>query len=200
MLRSGTVRFRMLKFSYGLDAEGLPGLTVLEATQLIHNGVGDAAGQTWADLGAGEGVFTLALAKLVGEKGKVIAFDQDDIALRELRRKARDLSTPVEVITGDLGKLKLPDVQLDGALLANVLHFMEDQTDVLRRVRKHVRPGGRVLVIEYDKRVRSPYVPYPLPFAKLEMVACAAGFGEPVEVGRRKSRYQGELYCALLPR
>lgn len=176
-------------------------MTVLEATNLIQNGVGDAAGQTWADLGAGEGTFTRALAALVGEQGRVIALDQDAVALRELRRLSRDTPSPrIEVVAGDVTKLRLPEVQLDGALLANVLHFIEDPTAVLARVRTHLRAAGRVLVVEYERRARSPWVPFPLPLSRLEMMAGAAGFGAPVEVGRRRSRYQGELYCALLQR
>jgi ubiquinone/menaquinone biosynthesis C-methylase UbiE len=176
-------------------------LTVLEANNLIQNGAGNAAGETWADLGAGEGTFTLALAQLVGEQGRVIAVDHDVAAIRELRRISQEVpSPPIDVVAADVTRLKLPDVQLDGALLANVLHFIEDPTTVLARVRQHLRPGGRVLVVEYDRRARSNWVPFPLPMSRLDMIASAAGLAMPVEVGRRKSRYQGELYCALLQR
>ena len=176
-------------------------MTVLEATNLIRAGVGEAAGQTWADLGAGEGTFTRALATLIGAEGSVVAVDRDDVAVRTLRRISQD--TPgarIEVIAGDVTRLTLPDVELDGALLANVLHFVEDPTAVLGGVRTYLRAHGRVVVVEYDRRARSPWVPFPLPSSRLEMIATAAGFRAPVELGRRKSRYQGELYCALLQR
>lgn len=174
-------------------------MTVLEATNLIRNGVGAAAGQTWADLGAGEGTFTRALANLVGEQGRVIALDRDDVAIRALRRISRDIPAPrIDVIAGDVTRLELPGVQLDGALLANVLHFMEDPAAVLARVRGQLRARGRVLVVEYERRARSPWVPFPVPLSLLETIAGRAGFATTVEVGRRTSRYQGELYCALL--
>jgi ubiquinone/menaquinone biosynthesis C-methylase UbiE len=174
-------------------------MTVLEATNLIRAGVGNAAGQTWADLGAGDGTFTRALARLVGEQGRVIALDHDDVAIRELRRISRETPAPrLDVIQGDVRKLELPGMQLDGALFANVLHFIEDPAAALARVRTYLRPQARVLVVEYEQRARSRWVPYPLPLHRLAEVASEAGFATPVEVGRRKSRYQGELFCAAL--
>lgn len=174
-------------------------MTVLEATNLIRAGVSNAAGQIWADLGAGDGIFTRALASLVGEQGRIIALDHDDAAIRQLRRISRDTPAPrIEVVVGDVRKLELPDIQLDGALFANVLHFIEDPAAVLARARTHLRPQARVLVVEYEQRARSRWVPYPLPLNRLTEIASEAGFAAPLETGRRKSRYQGELYCAVL--
>jgi ubiquinone/menaquinone biosynthesis C-methylase UbiE len=178
-------------------------LTVLEATDLIRDGVGKADGQTWADFGAGEGTFTQALIALVGEQGRVIAVDRDDVALRELRRISRDTRAPrVDIIDGDVRRLHampgMPGIQLDGALFANVLHFIQNPLAVLTQVRTYVRPAGRVLIVEYEQRAASQWVPFPLPLQQLETIARAAGFAAVVETARRKSRYQGELYCALL--
>ncbi len=178
-------------------------MTVLEATNLIRDGTGNPTGQTWADLGAGEGTFTRALAKLVGEQGRVIAVDIDDVALIELRRISHDIPAPrVDVIAGDVRDLRkigeLQGMQLDGALFANVLHFIKDPLAVLTQVRTFLRPEARVLVVEYEQRAASRWVPFPLPLHQLASIAGAAGFAAPVEVGRRKSRYQGELYCAAM--
>jgi hypothetical protein len=94
--------------------------------------------------------------------------------------------------------LDLPGAQLDGALFANVLHFIEDPVAVLARARTHLHTSARVVVVEYEQRARSRWVPYPLPLDRLNEVAGEAGFTTAVEVGRRKSRYQGELYSAVL--
>ena len=188
-----------MKYIGNCNDAGNESVTLREATQLIRAGVGDAAGQTWADLGAGDGTFTRALATLVGNDGSIIALDHDDAAIRALRRISRDIPAPrIDVMEGDVTSLHLPDIPLDGALLANILHFIENPAEVLAQVRTYLRPHGRVLVIEYERRARSPWVPYPLPLSRLEEVARDAGYTTPVEVGRRKSRYQGELYCALL--
>jgi ubiquinone/menaquinone biosynthesis C-methylase UbiE len=178
-------------------------VTVLEATNLIRAGVGAAAGQTWADFGAGDGTFTRALASLIGEQGRIIAVDHDDVAIRKLRRVSHDVGAPrIDVINGDVSELHtieaLQDVQLDGALFANVLHFIPQPLVVLTHLRTYMRSGGKVVVVEYEQRAASRWVPYPLPIHQLEAIARRAGFAAPVEVGRRKSRYQGELYCAQL--
>ena len=178
-------------------------MTVLEATNLIRAGAGHAAGQTWADLGAGEGTFTRALAQLVGKEGRIIALDHDAAAIRELRRISRDIPAPrIDVITGDVTDLRnitaLHDVHFDGALLANVLHFISDSADVLVQVRERLRAQGRVLVVEYERCAASRWVPYPLPLERLQQIASDAGFSRVAETGRRKSRYQGELYCAVV--
>ncbi|HEY0672561.1 MAG TPA: methyltransferase domain-containing protein [Longimicrobiales bacterium] len=175
-------------------------MTVAEALDLIGAGAGRAEGQLWADLGAGEGTFSRALAELVGARGRVIAVERDARAVRELR--ALRLSARIDVVAGDIRELNaiaaLQDIQLDGALFANVLHFIEDPAGVLLQLRRYMKPGSAVLVVEYDRRGASRWVPYPLPVAQLQVLTRAVGLTAPVVVGRRKSRYQGELYCARM--
>ena len=178
-------------------------MTVREATALIRDGVGHAAGETWGDFGAGAGTFTKALAGLVGEQGRIIAVDQDAGALRALYRLSTAVNAPrIEVLAGDVSDLSamagLQALELDGVLFGNVLHFVADPLAVLMHLRSYLRADGKVLVVEYDRRGASRWVPFPLPLERLADVARRAGYGEPVEVGRRRSRYQGELYCACL--
>lgn len=175
-------------------------MTIREAMELIGAGVGRAEGRTWADLGAGAGIFTRALAEMVGERGRVIALDRDARALRELRRLR--LRARVDAVSGDIRELDaipaLRDTKIDGALLANVLHFVEDPADVLMQLRACMKPQATVLVVEYDRRGASRWVPYPLPLQQLEVVAMTVGLTQPEVVGRRASWYQGELYCARM--
>ncbi|NWF79754.1 MAG: hypothetical protein HXY37_06860 [Chloroflexi bacterium] len=87
---------------------------------------------------------------------------------------------------------------LDGALLANLLHFVRDQACLLRRVRAALRPGGRLLVVEYEQALPLPWVPYPLPLSRLVAVAREAGLQPPVQVGMRRSPSSGRvLYAAV---
>jgi ubiquinone/menaquinone biosynthesis C-methylase UbiE len=135
-------------------------MTVREATNLIRTAAANPTGQKWADLGAGAGIFTRALAELIGESGRIIAIDHDANSIRELEVISRDSRAPhIEVIRGDVMKLNtidaLHDIQLDGALLANVLHFVRDPADVLAQVRKYLRPNGCIVVIEYEQRAAS---------------------------------------------
>jgi ubiquinone/menaquinone biosynthesis C-methylase UbiE len=108
-----------------------------EAIALIGAAVGEEGG-VWADLGAGSGVFTRALASLLGPAGTVYAVDRDAAALDELTQTGgpaewRDHSA----VVGDFAEpLELPP--LDGVLVANALHYVPygDQPGVLRRSRR----------------------------------------------------------------
>ena len=149
----------------------------------------------WADVGAGSGKFTRALAELIGAEGRVIALDRDAGAVTALERLAREL--PVTVLRGDMHDLSVLPL-LDGVLFANVLHYTRKPEAVLRGAAGRLRDGGRIVVIEYDRRLPNPWVPYPISFTRLHEVAARAGLHHPVEVTRRASQYQREMYCAVL--
>jgi precorrin-6B methylase 2 len=90
--------------------------------RLLRDGV--TRGGTWADLGAGTGAFTLALAELVGPGGEVIAVDRDRGALRELEQALRPGGAAVRTLSADFTKqIDLPS--LDGIVMANSLDFVE---------------------------------------------------------------------------
>lgn len=169
---------------------------------LIRPAVPAAAG-AWADLGAGTGTFTRALAALLRPGSRVLALDRDPRALRELRRavEARP-AEGVEVVPveGDLRRIgeveALEGVALDGILLANSLHFVEEAERVLAALGRRLRPGGRVVVVEYDGRPPSRWVPFPVPFARLGALAGGAGLAPPRRAGELPSAYGGVLYCA----
>jgi ubiquinone/menaquinone biosynthesis C-methylase UbiE len=99
--------------------------------------------------------------------------------------------------TGPFDLPGLPAPQFDGILLANALHFVADGEVVLRRLAKWVRPGGRVVVIEYDQRAASRWVPYPIPPARLAELAVSAGLAAPTVTGTRPSTFGGTLYVAV---
>src|SRR5690606_15919749 len=95
------------------------------AVELIHGAVA-ATGGTWADLGAGSGTFTRALATLLGPRGTVHAVDHD--AAPTSAPTSQDAGTAARVVShrADFTReLALPT--LDGLLLANSLHYVRDQ-------------------------------------------------------------------------
>jgi SAM-dependent methyltransferase len=182
-------------------------MTTAEAVEFIRPAVG-AAPAVWADLGAGSGVFTDALALLLGAEGRVIAVERDVAALRNLEALAArqpPSAAPVTVVQGDLDALAsmpaLAGLTLDGALLANVLHFFADPSRLLAATVALLREGGRVVVVEYGGASRNRWVPHPLPLDRLAGLAGELGLGAPRVVAERPSRYQrGALYCAVLER
>jgi hypothetical protein len=90
---------------------------------------------------------------------------------------------------------ELGDDLLDGILLANALHFVREATSVLTKLVQRVRVGGRVVVVEYDRRAASRWVPYPIPMSRWPELAKAAGLSGAAVVATRPSMYSGVLYA-----
>ena len=168
-----------------------------DALALLRAGIPAADGEAWADLGAGGGVFTRALAALVGAGGHVHAVDADGRAVRALRAWAAAArgGPALTVLQADVTQ-PLPLPPLDGVLMANVLHFVRDAEAVLPRIAAGLRPGGRLVLIEYEGRRPSPWVPYPVPAARFRELAAAAGLAPPETVATRPSAFGGEMYVA----
>jgi SAM-dependent methyltransferase len=156
---------------------------------------------TWADLGAGGGTFTRALASLLGHAGRVIAVERDASAVAALRALARGADggadAAITVVQADFTRpLDLP--ALDGVLLANALHFVPDadQPRVVAAVARHLRPGGRLAIVEYEGRRPSRWVPFPVSFARFVELARGAGLGDATRIGERRSAFGGTMYAA----
>ena len=173
-----------------------------DAARLIAPAV--TAGGTWADLGAGTGTFTAALARLLGSKGRVYAVERDPRAISALDALAQRVPTEsgsIAVIRGDFTeRIDLP--VLDGVLLANSLHFVnaDAQSSLLARLASSLAANGALVIIEYDNRPRSRWVPFPVSLARLDELAREAGLAPPVVVGRRGSDYGGTMYAARIER
>jgi SAM-dependent methyltransferase len=167
------------------------------AVTLIRPAV--APGEAWAELGAGEGTFTRALGELVGAAGSVWASDRDPAAVRTLGALTLLGGADLHVVQSDFtGSPELPPV--DGVLMANALHFARDQERVMHGLVRQLPPGGKLLLVEYDRTRANPWVPYPVPLARFRALAAAVGLSPPEKIGRRASSYQGEMYAAVCRR
>jgi ubiquinone/menaquinone biosynthesis C-methylase UbiE len=159
---------------------------------------------TWADLGAGDGTFTRALVELLGPGARIYAVDRDARALGGLRRWAAREGANVVAVEADFTRsLELPglgDARLDGLLLANALHFVRDAEVVLARLTTLVQPGGRVVIVEYDRRAANRWVPYPISIERLPTLAASAGLSTPTITATRPSTFGGILYVAAADR
>jgi ubiquinone/menaquinone biosynthesis C-methylase UbiE len=164
---------------------------------LIRDGVA-AKGGKWADLGSGEGAFTLALADLLGPGAHVVALDRDAGSLRRLgeQMERRFPATRVEILVADfMNPLNLSD--LDGIVMANSLHFVRNKGPVLESVRAMLRPGGSLVVVEYGADRGNPWVPHPFAYPSWETMAAAAGFEGTRLLSTIPSRHLGSLYSAV---
>ena len=156
-------------------------------------------GGTWADIGAGDGAFTLALADLLGPGGRIVAVDRNGRALRANEASVRERFPDVEYATliADLtGPLDLPE--LDGLVAANSLHYVPRyrQVAVIRGLSAHLRPGGRFVVVEYDADRGNPWVPHPFTYESWERLAESAGLTDTRRIGRVPSRFLDAIYSA----
>ena len=155
---------------------------------LIKDGVEERGGR-WADLGAGEGAFTLALADVLGPDGHIVAVDRDARALRALdgrfETRVADFTRPMDLN------------DLDGVLMANSLHFARDKEPVLTAVRAMLRRGGRLIIVEYGTDRGNAWVPYPFSYPRWETMAARAGFTGTRLLRTVPSRWLSSMYSAL---
>jgi SAM-dependent methyltransferase len=117
-----------------------------DAADLLRPAVAATPGAHWADLGAGTGTFTRALAALLGPDAHLYAVDADERALRSIRAWAEGTpDTPaVRILPGDFTR-RLPLPPLDGIVMANALHFVRDQPAAVALAASYLRPGGRLV-------------------------------------------------------
>ena len=168
-----------------------------DLVELIREGVGERGGR-WADLGAGEGAFTLALAELLGPGAHITAVDKDARALRNIPNEMGKMYPGVrlDIKAADFTKpIDLKD--LDGVLMANSLHFVRNKLPALELVRGMLRAGGRLVVIEYGADTGNPWVPYPFTYERWVPMAAQAGFTSTRLLRTVPSRWLGTMYSAV---
>ena|SRR5487761_1695993 len=162
---------------------------------LVQDGV-TAKGGWWADLGAGDGAFTYALADLLGPQAQITAVDRDAASLRRLASTAGERSpAAINTVVADFTR-PLDLSGLDGVVMANSLHFVRDKPPVLASVRDMLRAGGTLIVVEYDTDRGNPWVPNPFSFATWGRMAAGAGFERTRLLHRHPSRHFGSMYSA----
>lgn len=118
-------------------------------------------GQVVCDMGCGNGFYTVQLAKLVGEKGRVLAVDiqPEMLHMLEERAKAEGLSN-IELIEGTPVDPKLPPTGVDLILLVDVYHEFSHPEAMLAAMRGSLKDGGRIALVEF--RLEDPNVPIKL--------------------------------------
>lgn len=116
------------------------------------------SGDAVCDLGCGNGFYTLKLAKLVGEKGRVYAVDIQREMLELLKdRAAEEKIATIEPVLGTLVDPKLPEGAMDLVLLVDVYHEFSHPEQMLAAIHKSLKPTGRVALVEF--RAEDPAVP-----------------------------------------
>ena len=110
-------------------------------------------GQTVLDLAGGTGDLTAKFSRIVGKEGQVILADINDSMLKVGRDKLRDLGvvSNVEYVQANAQALPFPDNTFDLITIAFGLRNVTDKDEALRSMYRVLKPGGRLLVLEFSK-------------------------------------------------
>ena len=121
----------------------------------VFAAMGVKPGAAVADIGAGQGFFTVRLAEAVGDDGRVFAVDISKSVVRSLKsRVEREGHNNVDVIEGEKADPHLPEGVLDAVLIVNAYHEMTEHQAMLEHIRRALKPGGRLVIIEPISRSR----------------------------------------------
>src|SRR3954467_1031498 len=150
-----------------------------EAPDVALNVLKIPKGASVADIGAGSGYITVRLAARVGPTGRVYANDVQPQMLNMLsRRLSNSRIANVTLIEGTLDDPKLPAASVDLALMVDVYHELSAPQTMLRHLREALKPGGRLVLLEYRKE--DPTVPikpeHKMSVAEAKMEVEAEGF------------------------
>lgn len=124
----------------------------LNEAEDIMDRAGISPGMTVADIGAGEGYYTVRLARRVGPKGRVLAQDilpevRDSLALRVARENLDNVS--VKLGTSD--DPRLPERSFDRIFMVHMYHEIAEPYAFLWRLYPALKPSGEVIVVDADR-------------------------------------------------
>ena len=110
-------------------------------------------GEIIADIGAGSGYFTFRLAHFVGDKGKVYAVDVSPDMILHINRRIRETKTTnIVSLLADTDDPLLPDRSVNRFFICDVWHHVDNQTKYLSLMKKMLKPGGEVVMIDFHKK------------------------------------------------
>ncbi len=139
------------------------------------------SGMRIADFGSGNGFFTFPLAEIVGSGGRVIALDIQKESLEYIRRQAKlENLTNIDTIWANLELphgSQLDDNSCDGVIIANILFQAEDKQALIREAMRVLRPGGRLIILEWDDSDPPPGPPEDLRIPKRTVREYCEGMG-----------------------
>lgn len=132
----------------GLEAAYLT-TDVVEQRAVVARALALEPGQAVLDIGCGPALLLRALALTVGAEGRACGLDQSEPMLEAARRRCDDLSQ-VAFERGDAAKLPFPDDGFDAVVTTQVYEYVPDIPGALAEVRRVLRPGGRLVVLDTD--------------------------------------------------
>ncbi|MFM2256598.1 MAG: hypothetical protein RIQ28_445 [Pseudomonadota bacterium] len=162
-----------------------------EATKLM-DWAAISPGMTVADIGAGEGYYTVRLASRVGAKGRVLAQDINRGALERLgERIARDRLDNVAIKEGGIDDPRLPKGSFDRIFLVHMYHEVTEPYAFTWRMRDALKPRGQIIVVDRNRPTSQHGMPPKLLFCEFAAVGYRLmEFEERPEVGAYFARFE----------
>lgn len=175
----------------GHQHAGMSSKAFLDAERVLRE-TGLKKGDSFLDVGCGEGHFSIAASKIVGNKGKVYALDSYEKSIAVLKEQIhREHIRNIEAIVADVTqKMPLPDAIIDVGLMANVMHgFLAngEVPGVMTETARVMKSGSTLAVVEFQKIDGPPGPPISIRMTPEELEALISGYGfkkaRVVEVG-----------------
>jgi ubiquinone/menaquinone biosynthesis C-methylase UbiE len=120
----------------------------------ITRAVGLRPDDAVADIGAGTGLFTMLFAERVGKKGAVYAVDISPAFVKHVAERAKQQGHElvIKTVLNTATSAELPPASIDVAFLCDTYHHFEQPENMLASIHRALRPGGRLIVIDFDLR------------------------------------------------
>lgn len=160
--------------------------------KFVMDWAGIKLGTTIADIGAGEGYYTIRLAERVGPKGRVLAQDINRGALDRLgERVTREQLDNVAIAEGAVDDPRLPPNSFDRIFMVHMYHEVGEPYAFLWRLRPALRRGGEVIVVDRDRPTDQHGIPPKLLFCEFEALGYRlTGFSEELALGGYIARFE----------
>ncbi|MDX1384208.1 MAG: methyltransferase domain-containing protein [Thermoanaerobaculia bacterium] len=122
---------------------------VIEQRRQVVAAMAPAPGEAFLDVGSGPGLLVADLAAAVGEAGRVCGIDQSEAMVALARERCSELPQ-AELEVADALELPYPDGSFDGGVSTQVYEYVADMPAALAELRRVLRPGGRVGILDTD--------------------------------------------------
>ena len=156
----------------------------------ILSEIGLRPGMTFADIGCGQGFFTVPAAKIVGDSGKVYASDISEPNIQKLREKvASEKLKNVILETGKAEDLILCSACADIVFFGIVLHDFEDPRKVLANAHSMLKPFGKLIDLDWSKESSEIGPPLHIRFSEEKAIQLIESSGFHVQVVKKSGSY-----------
>lgn len=136
---------------YAKFLEGAERVARMQVPRVVET-LGLKPGMKVADIGSGSGLFTRPIAQAIAPDGMAYAVDVDEALLRIVARSASEQNIAnIRTVKAEAADPKLPE-PVDLIFICDTLHHIGNQAAYLKNLRRHLKPNGRVAIIDFDQQ------------------------------------------------